>query len=57
MHIQEYISLKPYTTFGIEATARYFVEVDSLESLRQVLAEPAFAATEKLILGGGSNVL
>ncbi|PKK36130.1 UDP-N-acetylenolpyruvoylglucosamine reductase [Siphonobacter sp. SORGH_AS_0500] len=57
MHIQEYISLKPYTTFGIEATARYFVEVNSLESLRQVLAEPAFAATEKLILGGGSNVL
>lgn len=57
MHIQEYISLKPYTTFGIEARARYFVEVDSVESLRQVLSHPIATSHELLILGGGSNIL
>ncbi len=57
MHIQEYISLKPYTTFGIEARARYFVEVDSVESLRQVLSDPIASSHELLILGGGSNIL
>lgn len=57
MRIQKDISLKPYTTFGIDAKARSFVEVDSVEALRQVLADPAFVSTEKLILGGGSNIL
>ncbi len=57
MRIQKDISLKPYTTFGIDAKARSFVEVDSVEALRQVLLDPAFVSTEKLILGGGSNIL
>ncbi|MFT4032076.1 MAG: UDP-N-acetylmuramate dehydrogenase [Siphonobacter sp.] len=57
MHIQENVSLKPYNTFGIEAKARFFTEVDSIENLRAVLAEPAFRSIQKLILGGGSNVL
>ncbi len=54
--IQENISLLPYNTLRIEAKARYFVEIDSLEALQQFFVHPL--SNEKLfILGGGSNTL
>ena len=55
MHIQSNISLKPYNTFGIDVTARKFVEVNQLEELRQILKNTY--ASEIFILGGGSNML
>lgn len=55
MHIQSNISLKPYNTFGIDVTARRFVEVNQLEELRQILKNTY--ASEIFILGGGSNML
>ncbi|MFN4082646.1 MAG: UDP-N-acetylmuramate dehydrogenase [Bacteroidia bacterium] len=57
MIIQYNISLKPYNTFGIEATAAEFVEINSTEEL-QVLCQ-TFNLKERnlLILGGGSNLL
>lgn len=55
MHLQQDISLKPYTTFGIEAKTRWFTEVSSVKTLQAVLQ--AHRDTPKLILGGGSNVL
>lgn len=53
MNITENISLKQYNTFGIDETARYFVEINSEEELREITELPY----EKKILGGGSNVL
>ena len=55
MHIQQNISLKPFNTFGIDANASHFVEVSTMEALKQVLALKMYP--NKLILGGGSNML
>lgn len=63
--MKENFSLKPFTTFGVEAKARYFVEVNSAEELIETLQrsnsptlQPSNAPTlQPLFLGGGSNVL
>jgi UDP-N-acetylmuramate dehydrogenase len=55
MDIQHNFSLKKYNTFGIEAKARRFVDVHSVDELRQVLIENP--SERKFILGGGSNML
>ncbi len=55
MRIQENVSLKPYNTFGIDAKARFFVHVTTVEELVWVLEQENYP--EKLILGGGSNML
>ncbi len=55
MTIQENISLKQYNTFGIDAKARYFCEITSLDELREALELEGYP--EKFILSGGSNML
>lgn len=55
MQIQRQFSLKSYNTFGIDAKARAFVAVNSVDELRQILQEQE--AEKKFILGGGSNML
>ncbi|WP_242085411.1 UDP-N-acetylmuramate dehydrogenase [Aestuariivivens sediminis] len=55
MQIQENISLKPYNTFGIDVITKYFVSVSSINELKAVLNLKGYP--EKLILGGGSNML
>ncbi len=55
MQIQNNFSLKKYNTFGIEAKAKQFVAVHSVEELKQILATHKTEA--KFILGGGSNML
>ncbi len=57
MLIQENISLKNLNTFGIDAQARYFCTFSDTEQLKEILNNPAFTETQKLILGGGSNLL
>ncbi len=55
MEIQHNVSLKNYNTFGIDAKARQFVAVHSVDELREVLR--GHAGEPKFILGGGSNML
>ncbi len=55
--IKQEVSLLSFNTFGIEAKARYFVEVTSIEALKAILLDPDYQAIPKLILGGGSNLL
>lgn len=57
MIVQKDVQLKPYNTFGIEATAKYFVEISSIEQLQEILQNPDYQSNERLILGGGSNML
>ncbi len=54
MNIQENFPLKTFNTFGVEAKAKYFAEVHSLEELKETLQ---FSYSPILVLGGGSNVL
>lgn len=55
MNILKNISLKPYNTFGIEATAKYFCEIKSIADLRHALTLDEYP--KKFIISGGSNML
>jgi UDP-N-acetylmuramate dehydrogenase len=55
MTIQNNFSLKKYNTFGIEAKAKKFIAVHSIEDLNTILKE--YQSERKFILGGGSNML
>lgn len=55
MTVQKNISLKPYNTFGIDAKARFFCEVNSIDDLVHALQLDEH--TEKFIISGGSNML
>jgi len=50
---QKNISLLPYNTFGIEAFAERFAEVEGVEQLREILR----THKDVFILSGGSNIL
>lgn len=55
MEIVPNFSLKKYNTFGIEAKAKQFVAVHSVQDLKTILQENKSQQT--FILGGGSNML
>ena len=55
MQIQDNFSLKNHNTFGIEAKAKQFVAVHSVDELKAVLEN--HKSDKKFILGGGSNML
>lgn len=57
MNIQENISLKPFNTFGIDAQAKYMVEVKNIEELKSAITFAKDNNLEILFLGGGSNIL
>lgn len=55
--IQENVSLKPYNTFGVDVSASYFAEVNSVEELIETLKLSKTKTLPLLFLGGGSNIL
>ena len=55
MQIINDFSLKKYNTFGIEANAKQFVAVETVDELKTILKENKLQ--KKFILGGGSNML
>lgn len=57
LNIRSHASLKPYNTFGIDADARYLVEINHADDINTLLQLTDFMGVPKLILGGGSNVL
>jgi UDP-N-acetylmuramate dehydrogenase len=62
MQLQQNISLYPYNTFHIQATAKYFAAFTSLQELQEALdiyhtQYISDIQRKMLLLGGGSNVL
>lgn len=62
MQLQQQVSLYPYNTFHIQATARYFAAFTTLEELREALgtfySNDSYSTQHTmLLLGGGSNIL
>jgi UDP-N-acetylmuramate dehydrogenase len=57
MIIEENESLKNLNTFGIDVSSKYFAEISSVNDLLQLLSEEKYKSEQKLILGGGSNIL
>ena len=55
MEISHNFPLKKYNTFGIDAKAKQFVAVHSVDDLQSVLRE--HQNEPKFVLGGGSNML
>ena len=55
--ITEFESLKAYNTFGVSAQARYFATFQTIEELRELLQNSTVRNNQRLILGGGSNML
>ena len=56
MQVQQNYSLKNYNTFGINVSAKYFAEFDSVDTLESLLQMEG-KVSPKMILGGGSNIL
>lgn len=57
LEVQEHVELARYTTFGIEAKARWFAEVTSVDVLRAALDWARAHEVDVFVLGGGSNML
>lgn len=57
MTIQQHISLKPHTTFGIDAFSDYWIEIDTEQDLLSALEYRQKHLLSLMILGGGSNIL
>ena len=51
------VNLKPYNSFGFNATAKYFVEINDANDLQRLFRMPEFKKEQHLILGGGNNIL
>ncbi len=50
-------SLTQYNTFGIDATANYFAQMDSMPSLMEAIEYAKINHKTIRVLGGGSNIL
>lgn len=57
MQVQSNVSLRDLNTFGLDADARFFINVRSVEELTAILRDPEWKNFPKFILGGGSNIL
>jgi len=55
--VQEFVSLKPYNTFGINEQARWFTEVQTISELQEAILWAKKAGVTPFFLGGGSNLL
>jgi UDP-N-acetylmuramate dehydrogenase len=57
MRIEHGVSLTPYNTLGLPATAATLIRIGSDADVRRVVDHPDYGRASKLILGGGSNLV
>ena len=57
MQVLKNISLKTLNTFGVEASADYFVDIESENDLQDLFSDEKWRDYPRLVLGGGSNML
>ncbi len=55
--VRENVALAPFTTFRIGGAARYFIEAQSEDDIREALEFARAKNLELFVLGGGSNIL
>ena len=55
--ILENYDLAKLNTFGVSAYAKFFIEINHEDDLKELFSSSLFKDNEKLFLGGGSNVL
>jgi UDP-N-acetylmuramate dehydrogenase len=57
MEIKSNVSLLPYNTFGIDVNCKSFVDIQSIDELLELQRSSVFKDNQRLMLGGGSNLL
>lgn len=57
MKIFENVDLRPFTTFGVRAEARFMGRFAAVHELREYLDSKVGRENEILVIGGGSNIL
>lgn len=57
MLIETTVNLKPFNTFSVSVQADTLVHIHNAADIRQLLADPELGQKNKLLLGGGSNML
>ena len=55
--MKTHVNLQPYNSFGFNAIAKHFVEIDQVDQLRLLIQSPEFKQEKHLILSGGNNIL
>jgi UDP-N-acetylenolpyruvoylglucosamine reductase len=50
MHIQENISLKNYNTLHIDVNAKYFVKIENMEDLQELMKTEIWSQSKFFIL-------
>lgn len=51
------VNLQPYNSFGFDAVAKYFVEINDLKDLQTLIKSGELKKHKTLILSGGNNIL
>ncbi len=51
------VSLRPYNSFGFDAVAKQFAEINEVSELQALIQSGALQHQETLILSGGNNIL
>ena len=51
------VNLQPYNSFGFNAVAKYFAEINEIQELEELIRSDIFKCEKHLILSGGNNVL
>ncbi len=51
------VNLRPYNSFGFSAVAKYFIEINDIQQLEELIQNDIFKNEKHLILSGGNNVL
>ncbi len=51
------VNLKSYNSFGFDAFAKYFAEINEVNDLQTLIASGALQKHKNLILSGGNNIL
>lgn len=57
MQVRENFTLKDLNTFGVEAHANWYVAIEDEADLRDLFTVEQWKNCERLVLGGGSNML
>ena len=51
------VNLRPYNSFGFDALAKYFVEINTINDLQTLIRNGELKKHKTLILSGGNNIL
>lgn len=51
------VNLQPYNSFGFNAVAKYFAEINDIQELEALIRSDVLKKEEHIILSGGNNIL